>query len=115
MEKAISIIFDEHQLKGIYLSQVSLQQAHQDYKKRQLRDRIVKYLHRKAIQTKLKKESERIATEDELNNEKKLHFRKTKTNLGCEDLGGSLSRLDSSKKISEGNQKVKVYKKGKFV
>ena len=55
LEKGISLLLSEHQLKGIYLSQVSLTQAHKDYRKQHLRERVVKYLDKKIREARVKK------------------------------------------------------------
>ena len=49
LEKAITLLLDDYQLKGIYLSQVSINQANKDYKKHRFRDRLIRYLHKKNI------------------------------------------------------------------
>jgi hypothetical protein len=53
------MLFDRHQLKGIYLSPVSLQQAHEDYKDKQLRDRVVKYLEKRIRDAAKKRERDK--------------------------------------------------------
>jgi hypothetical protein len=40
-------MLDEHQLKGIYLTKVSITEASDHYKRRRMRDRVIKYLFKK--------------------------------------------------------------------
>jgi len=44
LETAISSLLSDHQLKGVYLSQVSIMSAKKQYKKHILRDRLIKFL-----------------------------------------------------------------------
>jgi hypothetical protein len=45
LERAISVLLDEHQLKGIYLTKSSIREANDHYKRQRIRDKVVKYLH----------------------------------------------------------------------
>jgi flagellar basal body-associated protein FliL len=47
LECAISSLLNDHQLKGIYLSQVNLKMAENQYKKHRIRDRIIEFLDKK--------------------------------------------------------------------
>ena len=44
LETGLSAVLDDHQLKGVYLSQVTLKNADQQFQKHKLRERIIKYL-----------------------------------------------------------------------
>jgi hypothetical protein len=47
LERAISVLLDEHQLKGIYLTKVSIAEANDSYKRHRIRDRVIKYLFKR--------------------------------------------------------------------
>ena len=47
LESAISVLLDEHQLKGIYLTKTNITQAKNHYKRHRMRDKVVKYLFKK--------------------------------------------------------------------
>ena len=49
LESAISILLDEHQLKGVYLSRQNIKEFDNHFKKHRIRDRVVKYLNKKNI------------------------------------------------------------------
>ena len=55
LESAISVLLDSHQLKGIYLSRCRLKKSDDSFKRHRLRDRIVKFLHKKNEKEKQKK------------------------------------------------------------
>jgi hypothetical protein len=44
LECAISSLFDDYQLKGIYLTQVNLSMANKQYKKQRIRERLINFL-----------------------------------------------------------------------
>ena len=44
LETAISSVLSDHQLKGVYLSQVTIRSAEKQFTKHILRDRLIKYL-----------------------------------------------------------------------
>ena len=55
LENAISVIFEEYQLKGIFLSRTKIKESDTIYKKHRIRDRIVKYLRKKNYEEEMKK------------------------------------------------------------
>ena len=47
LESAISVILEDYQLKGVYLSQITISKAERLHKNHILRDRIIKFLTKK--------------------------------------------------------------------
>ena len=47
LERAISLLLEKHQLKGIYLCRNSVKDAGDQFKNLQIRDHVVKYLDKR--------------------------------------------------------------------
>ena len=47
LEHAISVMLKDHQLKGIFLSQITVEKAENKFKEHRLRDRMIKYLFKR--------------------------------------------------------------------
>jgi hypothetical protein len=78
LERAISVLLDEHQLKGIYLTKTSIRNANDHYKRQRIRDKVVKYLHQRCDQEIERWRKEKIKAKGS-----KLHINEGKTTSPC--------------------------------